>query len=151
MKDRKHLKHEVLEVMEGGLRGNAAARAFAWVVIVLILASIGMYAIEVRMEEHTWFHPLYIVVESITVGVFTLEAILGFWTADVRFPDSEHPRLRFLREPMTIIEILAILPFYLSLVFRDPVYEGMLEILELLKLLHLLKVGELIYKKVRSK
>ena len=77
------------------------------------------------------------------MGIFTLELIFGFLTADVRFPDDPHPCLRYLREPMTIIQMLAILPFYLGLLLRNTTYMEIAEYFELLKLLHLLKIGEI--------
>ena len=147
MKEKKSLRHEIAEILEGGLQGSTAARVLAWSMIVLVAASIGLFLLKEQLEGYAWYGPLYTAAEILTIGVFTLEVILGFWTADIRYPKSSHPRLRLLREPMTIIGILAILPFYLGLALRKPELVELMEILELLKLLHLVKVGELIGKK----
>ncbi len=138
----KELKHRVFEVLEGGLKGNPAARVFAWTLIVLILLSISFMLIWDLDGMERW-HRAFELIETVTVGVFTLELILGCWTADIRFPDAEKPVLRYLREPMTIIQMLAILPFYMGLVLNDTSLEGIVEFFELLKLLHLLKIGEI--------
>ena len=113
MKNQKELKHRVLEVLEGGLRGNTAARVFSITLIILILLSI----------------------------VFML--ILGFWTADVRFPGHPRPRWRYMTDFMTNVQMLAIMPFYLGLLLQNTRYTEFSEFFELLKLLHLLKIGEI--------
>ena len=142
MKDQKKLKHKVLEVTEGGLRGTPAARAFAWLLIVLITLSMVFLLLEKtgRMEE---LQGVFEVIETFAIGVFTLELLLGLWTADVRFPGDPNPRLHYLREPMTIIQILAILPFYMGLLLENTRFDELSEAFEFLKLLHLLKMGEI--------
>ena len=142
MKDTKDLKHRVFEVLEGGLRGSLPARVFSWTLIVLILLSITFMLIWDLDGMEEW-HRIFELIETVTVGVFTLELILGCWTAEVRFPDEEKPVLHYLREPMTIIQMLAILPFYMGLALNNTSLEGIVEFFELLKLLHLLKIGEI--------
>jgi len=138
----KELKRKVLEVLEGGLRGNTAARIFSIVLIVLILLSI-LFMIIADMDRFEPYREAFEIVETITIGIFTLELILGFWTADVRFEGHRHPRLRYLMDFMTIVQILAIAPFYLGLILRDTRFSEYSEFFELLKLLHLLKIGEI--------
>ncbi len=139
---RKELKHRVLEVLEGGLRGKPAAKVFSIVLIVLILLSITFMLIW-DLERFEPWHEVFEIIETITIGIFTLELILGFWTADVRFPGSPNPHIRYLTDFMTIVQVLAILPFYLGLLLQGTPYDEFSEYFELLKLLHLLKIGEI--------
>ena len=138
----KELKHRVLEVLEGGLRGNTAARIFSIVLIILIILSITFMLIWDIDRFEPW-HETFEIIETITIGIFTLELILGFWTADVRFPGHPHPRLRYLTDFMTIVQMLAIFPFYLGLAVQNTPYSEFAEFFEFLKLLHLLKIGEI--------
>jgi len=142
VKNQNELKHKVLEVLEGGLRGSLAARIFSIVLIVLILLSITFMVIW-DIERFEPWHETFEVIETITIGIFTLELILGFWTADVRFPGHPHPRIRYLRDFMTIVQILAIMPFYLGLLLENTPLSEFTEPFEILKLLHLLKIGEI--------
>ena len=142
MKDQKKLKHKVLEVLEGGLRGNTAARIFSIVMIVLILMSMLFLLLETLNVAEEW-HGTFEKIEAVIIGVFTLELILGFWTADVRFPGSPHPRIRYLTDFMTNIQFLAILPFYLGLILEHTRFSEISRYFQLLKLLHLMKVGEI--------
>ncbi|MER2054059.1 MAG: ion transporter [Clostridia bacterium] len=146
-KEIKHreLKEKVLEVLEGGLRGSTAARIFSIVLIVLIVLSM-VFMIIADMERFKPYEEAFEIIETITIGIFTLELILGFWTADVRFEGHRHPRLRYLTDFMTIVQILAILPFYLGLILQNTQLSEVsefFEMLKLLKLLHLLKIGEI--------
>ena len=141
MEGRKELKHRVLEVLEGGLRGNTIARIFSWTLIILILLSITFFLIW-DIERFEPYHETFEIIETITVGIFTLELILGFWTADIRFKGHPRPHWRYMIDFMTNIQILAILPFYLGLVQHERFIE-LAEFFQFLKLLHLLKIGEI--------
>ena len=142
MKNQKELKHRVLEVLEGGLRGNTAARVFSITLIILILLSI-VFMLIWDIEHFEPWHETFEIIETITIGIFTLELILGFWTADVRFPGHPRPRWRYMTDFMTNVQILAIMPFYLGLLLKNTRYTEFSEFFELLKLLHLLKIGEI--------
>ena len=147
MEDRKEdrkreIKHKVLEVLEGGLRGNTAARIFSWTLIVLILLSV-VFMIIGDTDQFEPFVETFEIIETVTIGIFTLELILGFWTADIRYADAPRPRLKYMTSFMTIIQILAILPFYLGLILQNTDYMEYAEYFQLLKLLHLLKIGEI--------
>ena len=142
VENRREWKHRVLEVLEGGLRGNPAARAFSWLLIILIILSI-LFMVLMNVDGTEPWHRTFEIIETVTIGIFTLELLLGSWTADVRFPEEAHPQRRYWTLFMTIVQILAILPFYLGLILQDTAYEEVAEFFELLKLLHLLKIGEL--------
>ena len=138
----KQIKKKVYEILEGGLHGSTSARVFSWIVIILILLSVVSMVVESYEEAHHRVGSFLWVMESITVGVFTLEFLMGLWTADLRYPDAKYPRLRFLGSFMAIVELLAILPFYLGLILSDPGFLELTEVFQLLRLLHLLKLGE---------
>ena len=138
----KTFRQKVFEILEGGLRGNTAARIFSWTMIILILLSITFMIIQ-DVERFEPFHEIFEIIETVTIGLFTLELILGFWTADLRFPGHPRPRMRYMVDFMTNVQLLAILPFYMGLLLSGTPYTEIAEFFELLKLLHLLKIGEL--------
>ena len=131
MKDRKELKHKVLEVLEGGLRGNLAARIFSWLLIILIVLSMLFMLLE-KLDVWQQWHETFEIIETITIGVFTLELILGFWTADIRFAGDPHPRIRYMTNFMTNIQFLAILPFYMGLLLNETPLEELSEYFQIL-------------------
>jgi len=141
-KENSPLKQRVFEVLTGGLKGSRAARLFSILIIILILGSLVSMVVESFKEIHDEFHGLLFWLETVTVMVFTLEYILGLWTADLMYPDDPHPRRRFMRSFMAVIELLAVFPFYLGLILSDPAFMSATEIFQLLRLLHLFKLAE---------
>ena len=141
-KKKRELKHKVLEVLEGGLRGKPAARIFSIVMIVLILVSMLFLLLELTHRAQAYYET-FEVIEAFIIGIFTLELILGFWTADVRFEGDPHPRRRYLTDFMTNIQFLAILPFYLGLILHNTRFSEFAKFFQFLKLLHLMKIGEI--------
>ena len=141
--EKKSPKQQVFEVIEGGLRGNRGARIFSWTAFILIILSNSFFLVS-RIESDVISTLLvFVFAEMLTILLLSTEIILGFWTADIRFPEAKHPRLKYLCHPMTIIGILALLPFYLGLFLPDPKFEPFLEVLDFLMLLHLVKAWEI--------
>jgi len=85
--------------------------------------------------------PVFYVIEAVSVIIFTVEYILRLWTVDILF-SREKPlkaRLKYALSPMSLIDIVAILPFYLPMAF--PVNMTILRLLRLLRLLRILKLN----------
>jgi voltage-gated potassium channel len=81
--------------------------------------------------------------ELFSVIIFSAEYILRFWTAvfDIEKGTSFSKRLKFSLSAFGIIDLLAILPFYLPLLF--PFDLRVLRILRLFRLLRIFKLGRL--------
>lgn len=83
-----------------------------------------------------WFHWF----DVISVMIFSVEYLLRLYVApeDPEFAKSRHPHLAYVRSPFAIIDLLAILPFYLQAVL--PVDLRVLRFLRLLRILKLFRV-----------
>jgi voltage-gated potassium channel len=62
--------------------------------------------------------PVFHLFDLVSVGVFSIEYVLRVWTA-VELPDQrfKHPlwgRLRYMTTPLAIVDLLAVLPFFLG-------------------------------------
>jgi voltage-gated potassium channel len=79
-------------------------------IIAIVLESVPRYGIYYS-HEFFWF-------EVFSVAIFTLEYLLRLWSApDTRADDGQptgQTRLQYMLSPMALIDLLAILPFYLS-------------------------------------
>jgi len=85
--------------------------------------------------------PVFYVIEAVSVGIFTVEYILRLWTVDILFSRVKpaKARFRYALSPMSLVDIVAILPFYLPMAF--PVNMTILRLLRLLRLLRILKLN----------
>jgi len=85
--------------------------------------------------------PVFHVIEAVSVIIFTVEYILRLWTVDILFSRVKplKARFRYALSPMSLIDIVAILPFYLPMAF--PVNMTILRLLRLLRLLRILKLN----------
>ncbi|WP_071515781.1 ion transporter [Geitlerinema sp. PCC 9228] len=78
--------------------------------------------------------------EVFSVAVFTIEYILRVWTCTL-YHQFAHPiwgRIHYIFTPLALIDLLAIAPFYLPLLFPDLRF---LRALRLFRLFRLLKMG----------
>ena len=108
------------------------------VVIILNVAAIALEQVPAIHEPWSkWFH----VFDLASLALFTAEYLLRLWVApeDPAFAQARNPRLKYASSPYAIIDLLAILPFYLSaFVELDLRLLRILRLLRLFKLLRLL-------------
>lgn len=117
------------------------------VVDIGIISVIGVNVIAIVIETLPWMTPglaraLY-VLEVVSVVLFTIEYVLRLWTARYRRPGQGGlaGALRFAASPAGLIDLLAILPFYLPLIGVDLRF---VRVLRIARFLRLLKLGRYI-------
>lgn len=101
--------------------GDRASRAFQ--IFILSLISLNVLALilesveEIRAVAGTWFR----VFEIVSVIIFTVEYAFRLWacTASPAYSQRLRGRLRFARTPFAVMDLLAILPFYLPFTGLD--------------------------------
>lgn len=108
-------------------------------VALILLIAVNVLAVILETVEsiEIRYHALFWWIEAVSVAVFSVEYIARVWVAveDPRFQDSPHPRLSYALSPMAIIDLLAILPFYLGFFVQFD-----LRFLRVLRLLRILKL-----------
>lgn len=134
-------KRRLFEIIEAAHRGDRASRTFDLTIIILITLNIAavilgsVRSIDLAMGRYLrWF-------EVFSVAVFTLEYVLRLWTSDLK-TDRHDPvmgRLRYMVTPMALIDLAAILPFYLPWVVGLDL--RFLRAVRLVRLLMLFKVN----------
>ena len=134
------LKRRVFEIIQSGNQGDAASRAFEISLIVLILVNVCL----VIADTFTLPSSVQAVsshVEVVSVIIFTIEYMLRIWTADLLYPDKAwlSGKLRYIFSFMAMIDLLAILPFYLPFIF--PIDLRVLRMLRIIRLLRVFKIN----------
>ncbi len=111
-----------------------------------IFALIILNAIALLVEQIPVIHNAYAdalhAFELFSLGAFTVEYVLRLYVApeDPDFAGARLPRLKFIASPYAIIDIAAILPFYLSIFGVIAIDLRMLRALRLLRLAKLFRM-----------
>jgi voltage-gated potassium channel len=117
------LRRRVYAVLEGDSGADALSRAVHIGIIGLILVSVVTVILEsVPVLEHR-FRVLFLSVEIVAGLIFTAEYALRLWSAVEHAPlRGQQPwraRWLFAREPSMIIDLVAIIPFFLAFIAPD--------------------------------
>ena len=123
-------------------RGGRAGYFVDWGIMLLIIASVTAVilqtvdALDARFSTFFWWFEVFATL------VFTIEYVGRMWAAveDDQFQGPITGRLNFARQPLVIIDLLAILPFYLALVGAGANLQY-LRALRLFRIVRLLKMA----------
>jgi voltage-gated potassium channel len=97
--------------------------------VALVLESIP--AVRAQVGDAFWWF------ETFSVAVFTVEYLLRIWSCveEARFASPVRGRIGFAFTPLALVDLLAVMPYYLGYVFDD------LRILRVLRLFRIVKLG----------
>lgn len=132
-------RRRIFQVIESNRRGGPLARIIDLLLIGLILANVLAAIVETLPDFPEGWRGGFALFEAFSVTVFTVEYLLRLWVSVER--DSgppAHPltgRLRWMFSPLALIDLLVILPFYLSFfVALDLRFLRVLRLLRVVKL-----------------
>jgi voltage-gated potassium channel len=133
------LRARIYELLEDDERSDPWARALAYLIVALIVLSVGASMLESVPAVMARFGGWLIAIEWLCIALFTLEYAARLWVAVEdragRYADPVLGRLRYALTPAAIIDLVAIAPFYLELLGA-----GSLVFLRVLRLARLLKM-----------
>ena len=133
------IKEKIFEIIQPAEDGKLASRIFDCIIMFLIALSIfSIFAITFDLSESMTRHLRQ--VEKVSLIVFTIEYLLRVWTSDLLFPEETRLKalFKYLTMGMAIIDLLAILPFYLPMIF--PINLLGLRMLRLTRILRVCKL-----------
>jgi len=133
------LKKRVYDILE--LSDESDKLAISVNIFIIVLICVSVVSIIFQSMSQYQNTELFFTIEIISVVVFTIEYILRLWscTENVHFSRPLKGRLRYAITPIALIDLLAIVPFYLPFIF--PVD---LRILRMLRLIRILRVFKLV-------
>lgn len=135
------IKRRIFEIISKAENGDRASQVFDVSIILLILLSVVAIVLQSFDVIASRFNDAFSVFETFTVVVFTIEYALRIWTADLLYPSAKHPRLKYIRSFMALVDLLAILPFYLPFIVADFRFLRLLRLLRISRLFRLFKLG----------
>ena len=134
------LRRRLFDIIQPDQGDSWGSRLFDWTISALILVCVAI-AFMVTFDLPGPLVDALLVVEKVASVVFTVEYLLRILTADFLFPDKSPfvARGRYVLSPMAVVDLLAILPFWLPMFL--PCSLLVLRALRLVRLLRILKLN----------
>lgn len=132
------IKFKIYALIRDDEGKSLAGNLFDGILIFLIVLNVLLVVLDTFSLPY-WYARLSSVIETGSVIIFTVEYFMRLWTSDLKYPDRGKisARFHYMITFMAMIDLLAILPFYLP--FLIPVDLRVLRILRLLRLFRLFK------------
>ena len=142
------LRRRVFEIIEVAKPGDLASKIFDVALIFLILTNVVAIILEsvpeINKEYGIWFEQI----DLYSVIIFTIEYALRIWTSiEDESSRVAHDKLfkrrwRYIRSPSAIVDLLAILPFYLALLGPSALDLRILRAFRLLRIFKLTRYSQ---------
>lgn len=127
------------DLLEETENTSALERAINLFLVTTIVGSVAAICLETLPEFHDRYARLFEWIEIATIAIFTIDYLLRWWVAPEReATGAQEPwrsRWHYAISPYGIIDLLAILPFYIDIfVPGDPDWLRVLRLLRLIKM-----------------
>jgi len=114
-----NLRKRTAELLEQGHYDDRPSRTLNLLLILLISLNVIAIILESVDSIHNRFEQAFWVFEVFSVGIFTVEYLARVWSSiDLQEISDSSPvvgRMRYMLTPLAVVDLIAILPFYLSL------------------------------------
>ena len=109
-------------------------------IIILIMLNVIAVMLETVKSIHAQYAAFFHYFDLVSVIIFTIEYVLRVWSSnhDPRYKHSIYGRLRYMVSPAALIDLVAILPFYIHAIVGLDL--RMLRILRLLRFFRLFRL-----------
>lgn len=110
------IQKRVHEIVEGYNANDPTSRAFHVFIFALIVANVGAIVLDTVQSVHEAAPGFFWGFEVVSVAIFSTEYLLRLWscTVDPRYAEPVRGRLRYALTFMALVDLLAVLPFYLQ-------------------------------------
>jgi len=109
------MKKRLHEILQAGKGSDFSSKLIDLFLMSLVLMSVVAVILESVPEiQEIYFHRLRLF-EIFCISVFSIEYLLRLWTAPQKYPKAKYPYLKYFFSFYGLIDICAIIPFYLSL------------------------------------
>jgi voltage-gated potassium channel len=114
------LRRRLYEILEHGAIGDRAGLIVGRLIVVLIVVNLVAMTLDSVPALQAQYEPLFTEIELLSLVLFTIEYGLRVWVAAEHAPhrpsSERKARWKFITSPFGVIDLLAVLPFWLALV-----------------------------------
>ncbi|MFO0795566.1 MAG: ion transporter [Candidatus Brocadiaceae bacterium] len=137
----KNIKSRIFKIINVTSFDLLSTKIFDIFLIVLIFFNVFAVILETVENFASLYKFYFSVFEVFSVVIFTIEYMLRLWTCTGydKFKTPFSGRIKFVFTPLALIDLLAILPFYLPIII--PIDLRFIRVLRLFRLFRLLKLG----------
>lgn len=134
-----NIRKRMWEIVEVAKPNDITSNFFDGLILSLIFLNVAAVILESVEAFEQRFHLAFEIFEIFSVVVFTLEYLARVWSCveNPRYKKPIRGRLRFIFKPLSIIDLIAVLPFYLSFLSVD------LRVIRMLRLLRIFRLAKL--------
>ncbi len=137
----KFSKKRIIETVDKAEEGDILSKRFDIFIMTLIVLNVAAVVMETVSHIYTRYQFFFDTFEVVSVTIFSVEYVLRLWacTSIPRYSHWLWGRTKYFFSMAAIIDLLAILPFFLPLIF---VIDGrVLRLLRVFRLFRLFKLG----------
>jgi voltage-gated potassium channel len=141
---RKPLKTIIYEILEVSDNTNFYRFADDLIIPCLIVLNITAFIASTSSSFSLAYKLLFEYIEIICSLVFTIEYVLRLWvcTVDSQYSHPVWGRIKYALTPLSMIDLISILPFYLLLLFPHLSFVHVISVLRLLRLLKISRYSD---------
>lgn len=136
-----NFKHKIYNLLDKGAHGSKINLWFDYFIMALILLNVIAIIFETVPAIEQPFHKFFKFFELFSISVFTIEYLLRIYISDLTHPSSSRTKsaMRFMFSTYGIIDLVAILPFYLPFIMNLDL--RFLRILRVMRFFRILKLN----------
>lgn len=134
------MKKRVYQILEVAPAGDLASKVFDCFILSLIALNVTALVVETVEPIYQRAPALFKWFETVSVAIFTIEYVLRVWscTESKKHGSPVRGRLGFVLTPMALVDLFAVLPFYLPFLGVDLRF---IRAVRLVRLFRVLKVA----------
>ena len=134
-------KSTIYQLVEKGSHGRKYNLIFDYTILSLILLSVILIILESISEISTKYNNILLSLNFFTVVIFSFEYLMRIYVSDLTHPSNKRYKstLKFIFSTQGLIDLFAILPFYLPMLIKMDL--RFLRLLRLTRFLRILKIN----------
>lgn len=134
------IKKRIFDIIQVAKPNDTVSRIFDITLLSLIILNVCLVIADTfALPEQV--KTIFSYIENVSVIIFTIEYILRVWTADLLYPKEKYfvAKIKYIFSFLAIIDLLAILPFYLPYII--PIDLRVLRMLRIIRLFRIFKIN----------
>ncbi len=135
------MKQKIYNLVEKGAHGSKINLIFDYFILTLIVLNVVAVALDTLSGINDSILQLLRLFELFSISIFTIEFLMRLYVSDVTHPASNRffSALKFIFSPFGLIDLVAILPFYIPFIIKTDL--RFLRILRLIRFFRIFKIS----------